>query len=211
MASRMMHLAVAIQLTDMLPRGMSIPRFLSGSIMVDSAPQARQASHFLVQVGNRKTYDVARFRSQYGQLLLTDGLALGYYLHLLQDLVFRDEMYHVQRFDPRRRGYLVELHRDYRQLNMPLAMRYGLTAGLAIPQDAAPLSDIAEFDMAGLRYALAEDFALLRTAPVFFLKEELADQYICRAVEVCRKELNALQTGTPLTDPMDWTWALDPE
>ena len=34
MASRMMHLAAAFQLTDMLPEGMDVPRFLSGSIML---------------------------------------------------------------------------------------------------------------------------------------------------------------------------------
>ena len=112
MASRMMHLAAAVQLRDMLPKGMDVPRFLSGAIMVDSAPQERHASHFLTQLDGRKTYDIARFRAQYGQLLLTDGLVLGYYLHLLQDLVFRDYMDHVLGFNPRRPGYLAGLHSD---------------------------------------------------------------------------------------------------
>lgn len=210
MASRMMHLAAAVQLLHLLPEGMDVPRFLTGSIMVDSAPLERQASHFLTQVDGRKTYDIARFRAQYGHLLLTDGLVLGYYLHLLQDLVFRDHMYHVLRFNPRKPGYLAGLHSDYRRLNLLLADRYGLTADFPIPPDAGPLADIAVFDMAGLPDALAEDFTLPGAAEAFFLTEELAISYIDRAVGKCRDELHALTQGLPLTDPMDWMWQLDP-
>lgn len=210
MASRMMHLAAAVQLLHLLPEGMDVPRFLSGSIMVDSAPQERQASHFLTQKGERKTYDIARFRAHYGHLLLTDGLVLGYYLHLLQDLVFRDHMYHVLRFNPRKPGYLAGLHNDYRRLNLLLAARYGLTADFPITADAGPLADIAAFDMAGLPVALAEDFTLPGAAEAFFLTEELAIAYIDRAVEKCRNEVQALMAGQQLTDPADWTWQNDP-
>lgn len=210
MASRMMHLAAAVQLTVMLPQGMDVHRFLSGAIMVDSAPQERRASHFLVQIDGRKTYDIARFREMYGHLLQKDGLVLGYYLHLLQDLVFRDFMYHKLRFNPRAPGYLDGLHNDYRRLNQLLADRYGLTADFPIPADADPLAGIAAFDMAGLPGALAEDFALAGTVEAFFLTEELAVAYISRAVEVCRKELLALLDGQPLTDTADWMWQNDP-
>ena len=210
MASRMMHLAAAFQLTDMLPEGMDVPRFLSGEIMVDSAPQERRASHFLTVIDGRKTYDVARFRAEYGRLLPVDGLVLGYYLHLLQDLVFRDQMYHRLGFDPRKPGYLQGLHSDYRRLNRLLAERYGLTADFAVPGSAAPLDGIAAFDMAGLPGALAEDFALPGAEEAFFFTEEMAADYIARAVDVCRKELHALQNGHPLTDPRNWTWKSDP-
>lgn len=210
MASRIMHLAAAVQLLDMLPWGMDVPRFLSGEIMVDSAPQQRQASHYLTQVDGRKTYDIACFRTRYGHLLLTDGLVLGYYLHLLQDLVFRDYMYHELRFNPRKPGYLEGLHSDYRRLNQLLIRRYGLTADFPIPQSAAPLDGIARFDMAGLPTALAEDFALSGARDAFFFTEALAVQYIDKAVAKCRSELHALQNGLPLTDPMDWTWQHDP-
>lgn len=210
MASRMMHLAAAFQLLDMLPQGMDVPRFLSGTIMVDSAPAERKASHFLSQADGRKTYDISRFRAQYGHLLMTDGLVLGYYLHLLQDLVFRDYMYHQLRFDPRKPGYLAGLHSDYRRLNLILAARYGLSANFAITDDAEPLNAIAAFDMAGLPDALAEDFAVPGAAEAFFFTEELAAAYIDMAVAKCREELRAMQSGLPLTDPLDWTWQQDP-
>lgn len=210
MASRIMHLAAAAQLTDILPEGMDVPRFLTGSIMVDSAPQERQASHYLAQMDGRKTYDIARFRTEYGHLLLTDGLVLGYYLHLLQDLVFRDYMYHHLRFNPRKPGYLAGLHSDYRRLNQLLIRRFALTADFPIPHSAAPLQGIARFDMAVLPSALAEDFALPGALDAFFFTEELAVRYIGKAVAKCRSELSALRSGQPLTDPRDWTWQLDP-
>ena len=210
MASRMMHLAAAVQLLPELPQGMDVPRFLSGEIMVDSAPHERHASHFLTQLDGRKTYDIARFRAQFGHLLLEDGLVLGYYLHLLQDLVFRDYMYHELGFNPRKPGYLAGLHSDYRRLNRLLAARYGLSQDFAVPSDAAPLTVIAAFDMAGLPAALAEDFDLPGAAEAFFFTEDMAAAYIERAVVTCRSELHALQNGLPLTDPADWTWQLDP-
>lgn len=210
MASRIMHLAAAVQLTDLLPQGMDIPRFLSGEIMVDSAPQERKASHFLTCVNDRKTYDVAAFRAQYGHLLLTDGLVLGYYLHLLQDLVFRDHMYHTLGFNPKKPGYLAGLHSDYRRLNHLLIQRYNLSADFPIPANAAPLDGIAAFDMAYLPATLSEDFTLHGAAEAFFFTEAMAVAYIDRAVALCRQEIQALITRQPLTDPMNWTWALDP-
>lgn len=210
MASRVMHLTAAVQLLELLPAGMDVPRFLSGSIMVDSAPQERRASHFLTHQEGKRTYDIALFRSQYGRLLLSDGLVLGYYLHLLQDLVFRRYMYAELGFNPRKPGYLAGLHSDYRRLNRLLIERYQLTADFAVPKSAEPLQDIATFDMAGLPGALAEDFTLSGETEAFFFTEKLAVRYIDRAVVQCRKELKALQEGQKLTDPMDWTWTVDP-
>lgn len=210
MASRVMHLAAAVQLLNELPAGMDVPRFLSGSIMVDSAPTERHASHFQAVVGERKTYDLSRFRAEYGHLLLTDGLVLGYYLHLLQDLVFRRYMYAELGFNPRKPGYLAGLHSDYRRLNKLLIQRYQLTAYFAIPTSAAPLQGIAAFDMAGLPGALAEDFSLPGEDDAFFFSEELAVRYIDQAVAKCREELHALRKGRPLTDPLEWTWSVDP-
>lgn len=210
MASRMMHLAAAKLLLDMLPAGMDASRFMSGSIMVDSAPAERKASHFLTMVEGRKTYDTARFRDRYGHLLLTDGLVLGYYLHLVQDLVFRDELYHVHGFNPRMPGYLAGLHSDYRRLNQLLAKRFCLEADFDIPSDASPLDKIAAFDMLGLPGALAEDFSAPGEPEAFFFTQEMALGYISRAVHLCREELRALQNGLPLIDPKEWMWKADP-
>lgn len=211
MASRIMHLAATVQLLPELPQGMSVPRFLSGVIMVDSAPQARRSSHYhLTQDDGRRTYDIARFRDEYGHMLLTDGLVLGYYVHLLQDLVFRDYVYHTLGLNPRIPGYLQGIHSDYRRLNRLLIRRYGLKADFDIPPSAVPLQQIADFDMAGLPAALAVDFMQEGAADAFFFTEEHAHCYIEKAVLICKSEIKSLRAGMPLTDPMDWTWRQDP-
>lgn len=210
MASRIMHLAAAVHLLELLPADMDIPRFLSGEIMVDSAPKDRKASHYLMVIDGRKTYDIARFRQEYGRLLMTDGLVLGYYMHLLQDLVFRDYMYHQLRFDPRKPGYLDGLHGDYRRLNRLLISRYDLPCDFQIAAEAAPLEKIAGFDMASLPSALREDRDLAGPDEAFFFTEEMAVRYVEIAADKCRQELTALLHGGILTDPMDWTWRSDP-
>lgn len=42
----------------------------------------------LICSGTKKTYDLTAFRSRFGRKVMTDDLYLGYYLHLVQDLLF---------------------------------------------------------------------------------------------------------------------------
>ena len=211
MASRIMHLAVAAQLTAELPEGMDIPRFLLGSVMVDAAPNARKTTHFQVQQGDLRTYDIARFRAQYGGYLLTDGLVLGYYLHLLQDLVFRCYMYHEMGFNPRQPGYLDRLYDDYWRLNGELIRHFGLRCELPEVASAAPLDTIADFDLPGMRQAVQSDFVPGGPAEAFFLTTERGLRYVEKAAALCRKELHALQNGLPLLNPRDgYAWRSDP-
>lgn len=205
-----MHLACGVQLLDALPEAMDASRFLTGEIMADSAPSYRAEAHFLVQTDGRRTYDVGAFRDRYGALLLTDGLVLGYSLHLVQDLVFRRFMYAEMGFDPRREGYLAGLHSDYRRLNRLLIRRYGLTGDFAIAPTAAPLGEIAPFDMAALPGQLREDFTVPGSSEAFFFTEEMAVRYIDKAVRQSREELQALMQGAPLIDPKEWSWRRDP-
>lgn len=211
MASRIMHLAVASQLTAELPEGMDIPRFLLGSVMVDAAPNARKTTHFQIQQGDLRTYDVARFRALYGAQLRTDGLVLGYYLHLLQDLVFRCYMYRELRFDPRQPGYLDRLYGDYWRLNGELIRHFGLRCDLPESESIAPLTGIADFDLPGLMRDLRSDFVPGGPKQAFFLTTKRALNYIEKAAALCRKELYALQNGLPLLNPLDgYTWQSDP-
>ena len=178
--------------------------------MVDSAPAQRTLSHFLTLLDGRKTYDIACFRAAYGHLLLTDGLVMGYYMHLLQDLVFRDYMYHTLRFNPRSPGYLTGLHSDYRRLNQLLIRHFDLHNDFNIAETAEPLEAIAAFDMSGLPSALTEDFTQPGAEEAFFFTMDMALHYIGRAVAKCREELHAMKQGMPLTDPKAWTWQTDP-
>lgn len=209
MASRIMHLACGVQLLDVLPDAVDASRFLTGELLPDCAPGARAEAHFLTRRNGLRTYDVQAFRQKFADMLLQDGIVLGYYLHLVQDLVFRRFMYAGMGFDPRREGYLAGLHSDYRRLNRLLIRRYGLKV-FSVADSAAPLDGIAPFDLAALPGQLATDFADEGAPDAFFFTVEMAERYIDEAVDKSRAELRAILSGGVLTDPADWAWRHDP-
>ncbi len=207
-----MHLAVAARLLPDLPPDMDASRFLTGSLLVDAAPaHQRDATHFIVRDGALRTYDLPRFRAQVGAHLTTDGLVLGYYLHLVQDLMFRRFMYHMLHIDPSVPGYLAALYVDYGRLNHLLPGVLGLPVTWDFPQTAHPLDGIADFDLAGMQAALAQDLACNGLGVSTYLTPERAEEYFTLATALCRKELRALREGLPLLNPRDgFTWERDP-
>ena len=121
MASSLMHLAVAERLAERAARP---ELFRLGCVLVDASGQA---GHFRgIAADGRKFYDLPRFRAEYGERLLRDDFCLGYYLHLVQDMVYR-QMIHVEHgWNPHIPGSVERLHEDYRLLNPLLIRAYGL-------------------------------------------------------------------------------------
>ena len=97
MAARIVHHAAAERLLKCV-EFKNPDRFRFGIIMPDSAGWSSEESkkaHFLKLIcgGTKKTYDLTAFRSRFGRKAMTDDLYLGYYLHLVQDLLFRGFIY----------------------------------------------------------------------------------------------------------------------
>jgi len=160
--------------------------------MPDSAGWSSEESkkaHFLKLIcgGTKKTYDLTAFRSRFGRKVMTDDLYLGYYLHLVQDLLFRGFIYGKYNWDPHTDGSIDRLHDDYRKANTYLSKRHGLTFNIVLPENlnAEELSHIAEF----------KPRDLTKESPAFFFTREMADEFIEIAVDGCLNELNALQKG----------------
>ena len=91
MASRVMHLAVqAEQNREMPPRNPD--RLALGVIQPDGVATKvdQRASHLKITLPDgRMTDDLTGFRQRFGPELARVELYLGYYLHLVQDLVYR--------------------------------------------------------------------------------------------------------------------------
>jgi len=102
-ASRLIHLAVA----DALLKEYHIDDpmcFRLGSILPDAKNDSslRAAPHYqIVLPSGLLTYDLDAFREQYGEKIYSDSLYLGYYLHLIQDMVYRRFMYALPQWDAR--------------------------------------------------------------------------------------------------------------
>ena len=195
MASSLMHLAVAERLAE---RTAQPELFRLGCVLVDAFGQA---GHFLnTAADGRRFYDLPRFRTAYGDRLLRDDFCLGYYLHLVQDMVYR-QMIHVEHgWNPHIPGNVERLHEDYRLLNPFLVRAYGLRP----PEMADGLADNAAAFLDDLR----GQFAPYGGGEPFFLTESLAAEYIDRAAKVCSAELDALRAGRPGADPMDYAYGL---
>ena len=205
MASRMIHLAAGYCLAESIDPA-QLQRFLLGSVMPDALPKTVSHRFRYFDGGRCKTYDLAGFRDRYRDRL-GDGLYLGYYMHLVEDIVFRDHLYHRVGYVPTEEK-LVQLHRDYTLLNPYLRERYGITEIPALPDDIADeplvMGDIGAVGrfLEDMRRELTDD---PQGEPVCYTKET-AEQYIELAVGVCRNELAAFAGRGEHTDEHSFSW-----
>lgn len=141
----------------------------------------------------------------------TDVLYLGYYLHLIQDLVFRRLVYEKHNWNPRIPGNVERLHEDYERLNPYVITHYGLKNSLELPEDFLDekINTVYPFDVHILRSNLNRDFegeTELRKDNAFFFTQEMAVEFIDKAAEVCIAEVNALREGKYSVRAYDYVW-----
>ena len=207
MASSIIHLAVTSEL--LRQRAFSSPERLKlGAILPDAGTQT--ASHLKISVcGNqKKTYDLDRYRTQFGAFLRQDTLYLGYYLHLIQDLCFRHFLYETHRWNPHIPGNVEKLHRDYAISNAYVIARYGLQNDIVLPADfdREPINRLCRLDAPALLEALQAYFASNVTGTPFFFTSDMADAFIREAAALCLKELDAMERGEPPLDACAHAW-----
>lgn len=211
MASRIMHMAV----TKMLSEKWEIKdrnRFLFGAVLPDVYREGNTSheSHLKMRIrgGGWVTYDLTSFKERYGKLMEEDSLYLGYYLHLVQDLVYRDFVYNEHHWDPAAAGNIERLHNDYRLINSYIIKKYGLRNELTIPGDfeKEPINALYSFEIRRLNDDLKSDFTAFSEGNIFFFTKEMADTFIGKACEICGKELEAWKKGECFVDAYDWAW-----
>ncbi|SDB21917.1 hypothetical protein SAMN02910317_01108 [Ruminococcaceae bacterium FB2012] len=191
MASRIIHLAVSKLLADNYDVG-DKNLFCLGSVLPDAV--AKERSHFFkfFDGGTRKTYDLTGFRNRYPGLS-EGGLYLGYYMHLIQDIVFRDYFYHTVGYVPTSEK-LKQLHLDYSLINSYVIGRYGITELPAVPDGLGedPLLKEKGIDPSAFIGDMRGDLSLHPEGEPVYFTRAFADEYIARAEEVCGQELRAL-------------------
>ena len=189
MASRILHLAAAKLILDEHPAA-DEKRFRLGSILPDAGE--RVSAHFRVRIdgGTKTMMALGGFRARFADKM-DDPLYLGYYLHLVQDIVFRKVFY---------------LDHGWKVDSPQKALREDLTA----PENfsAEPICAVSDF---ALPEFLAELHADFTTPPppgecVHFTKA-IAEEFLAAAVPLCRREIAALRGGTTAVDERAWAWA----
>lgn len=215
MASRIIHLAI----TNELIKKYSFKdpaRLKLGSILPDACAPGRttEESHLKIKRcgATKKTYDLTWYRNRFGQKMQEDDLYLGYYLHLIQDILFRYFMYEMHHWDSKTPGNVDRLHNDYSLINTYVVRQYHLTDDIIVPADFEQESiyEIYPFDTRNFVDEVKGDFLPYCQGELFFFTEELADAFIHTAIDACVKELETFWAGKVGLDEYLWAWKNKP-
>lgn len=208
MASSIVHLAV----TDELIKRHDFSdtnRLRFGSVIPDAG--SKEASHLKVSImdGRMKTYDLDRFRAMYGERMLTDDLYLGYYLHLVQDALYRHFVYDRYHWDPNPPGNIEKLHNDYSTVNFYVVKKYGLVNDLNVPNgfEQEDINRLCVFDVERFMSEIAAYFLPAAGEPIFFFTKEMSDEFIAEAAKYCSEEIRKLRNGDSGMDMTEYAWS----
>lgn len=206
MASRIIHLAVSAELAGKtgLP---DTDRFLFGAVIPDAAPKSISHRKIILPSG-KKTYDLTGFREEFSDKLKTDELYLGFYLHLIQDIYYRQFVYNKYHWDPAPPGSIMRLHNDYALMNPYIIEKYHLKNTVYAPPGVKnePLFGNGVYPVENFLAEFKKDFTRRAQGEVFFFTREMADEFIALAAEKCVEETEALYTGKALTDELELAW-----
>jgi protein-tyrosine phosphatase len=213
MASRIIHLAITKKiLQNTIVRDANM--LYLGTILPDAYNINRPStnvSHYKEDVcnGTKKTYNLTKFRSRFKDKICTNDLYLGYYLHLIQDIIYRRFVYDNYKWNPKIPGNVQKLHNDYRLINTYVIDKYNLKINIDISEtfQDEEINNIYPFDVKQLLNDLENDFVPYKDGEIFFFTENMADEYIEKAVELCLEEIRALRNKTTLLDEMQYAWS----
>ena len=207
MASSIIHYAITCELIKR--RQFNNPdRIKLGSILVDSGYNGNSHMKISVAGGHKNTYDLDGYKSIYGELMKQDDLYLGYYLHLIQDILYRHLVYDKYHWNPLIPGNVEKLHKDYAIGNFYVVQKYNLKNEVTIPADfdKEPINQVCSFDLEGLVQNMNSYFEPIEEDDIFFFTKEMADEYIAEAVGYCIQELDNLECQNEGTDGYLSAW-----
>ena len=207
MASSVIHYAITSELIKQ--RHFNDPdRLKLGSVLPDAGYNGNSHMKISVSGGHKKTYDFESFRREYGELLNRDDLYLGYYLHLIQDVVHRHFVYDKYHWDPTIPGNVEKLHKDYAIGNYYVVRKYGLKNDLRVPKgfENESINRICNFDIEKLVRDMESYFIPVPDETVFFFTKEMTDEYIAEAVDACLCEMDNLEEHKHGMDGYSAAW-----
>ena len=192
-----------------------VDRFRVGNLLPDAIEDLvfRDLTHFQseVEIGGRRMRfsDFERFRREFAPLVETDGLYLGYYMHLIEDVCYRIFWNRV-RFAPRdmTRENVAVLHNDYHLLNRYIVSRYGIRDEIVFPKDfeREPIQRIYPFLLRDFLDEMKDDFTENPQGRTHYMTEELLERFLAEAREICREALRRILAGEEPLDPRSLTW-----
>lgn len=212
MASSVIHYAIVNEIIRI--HSFKNPnRFLLGAVLPDYGCQGNSHLKISVAGGNKRTYDLDKFREMFGERMKTDELYLGYYLHLVQDLLFRHFLYDKYHWDATIPGNVAKLNRDYSIGNAYVVKKYRLVKKPTILLDSEneAICRIGSFDLQKLWESMEEYLNSDEDGEIFFFTKEMTDEFITEATEFCKKEIDKLAAGKECADAYTLAWDNKPK
>ena len=206
MASSVVHLAITNELSGKIDFN-DINRLKFGAVIADAGIYGK--SHLKINVSDgKKSYDFDRYRRMFGERVLSDDLYLGYYLHLVQDTLYRHYVYDRYHWDPLIPGNVELLHKDYSIVNHYVVTKYQLKNDLVVPKgfEKEDINQIDTFDIERLMLDMRSYFRLVEEEKIYFFTKEMSDEYIEEAIDFCLKEVENIRNGLPGIDMIEYAW-----
>ena len=185
-----MHYAITDKILQLFPMHDGA-RLRFGAVLPDASVNKRK-THFRIyneKLGIR-LYDLEAYRAQFGERMQKDDLYLGYYLHLIEDALYRKTLYDTSGWNPYTPESTARMHHDYTLLNRHFIQKYNIRDDLAVPEN----------------FTQEPIFAFEPVDAPYFFTAAMADTYIEDAVRLCAAELDRFHSGKTLLSAEDFTW-----
>ncbi|MCH4012234.1 MAG: hypothetical protein LKG79_08060 [Furfurilactobacillus sp.] len=197
MGSRMMHYAIAQQLTP------ESTAFSIGSLAPDVSGHNfdfKSQTHYMTLNEDGKTRSIhpEMFAEEYQRQLLPNMFVCGYYAHLLEDKVWLDTVFNPfirQQLNTQRDQKLAAYYADFHTLNLLIANHHKLQP-LSVPDSAHDFTvvrEIGDGDVMQVVKDLRDDFEPVPKRQLVMLSFDQIEQYINTCVQVVQDHLSALK------------------
>lgn len=186
-------------------------RFLIGSVLPDAYAEAyeRDNTHFKCKSNTQVYFDFNKFREQYFELMQKDDLYLGYYMHLVEDALFRQFIYKKKLKMPCNKEEVVKLHNDYHILNAYIVKQYNIQNSLENSVDLRreQICNIGVFRIDEFLEDMAQDFLEKPLGTTVFFTEIMLDEFIDMYLALGVKELQSVIDGKYYLHAIDYAWS----
>lgn len=213
MASRIMHLAMGTELFKACEIS-DKDRFLVGMLLPDAVITGNKktaGTHYdRMTDRSHKVMDFSLFFSEFEGNIQADELYLGYYLHLIEDCIFRKYIYYdLGLLEMRgREGFLPRLYSDYHSVNGYIVKKYNISSLPAAPEDLdrEEINRIYPFEARDFLIDMEKDMQDEYLGNERYFTAENADEVIRRCIYICSAEMSALKRGGHFTSPQEYIW-----
>ncbi|MBQ4602145.1 MAG: hypothetical protein IJB24_04715 [Clostridia bacterium] len=207
MASIIIHMAVTINALDLCDIDTHRDEYLVGTVLPDYVQ--KENAHYKEFMSERKYFNLTRFRTEHAEKL-GNPVYQGYYLHLVQDMIFRDFMYNIYGFSPADRENVLKLYGDYQRLNGYLAHKYSIPVELLKNPDIISPDRYPDFTLNKAELAEeTEKYHNINICPegeYSFFTPEMAEEYVRLASDACIGEMSALRGEKEHINEFDYSW-----